>query len=68
MPVKSSSLKWILNKEEHQTVVKPIYETQGHYPNYVLSQTDNESNKGGRAKSWTKRVIHHLKSLKSGNK
>lgn len=48
--------------------MEPIYETQGHYPNDMLSQTDNESNKGGRAKSWTNRVIHHLKSLKSGNK
>lgn len=44
VPVKSLSLKWILNKDKHQTMMKAICETQDHYPNQVLFQTENEPN------------------------
>lgn len=50
--MKSLSLKWILKKEERRAMMKTIYKTEDHYPNQVLSQTENKPNREGKAKCW----------------
>lgn len=49
-PGKNVSTKWFLNKEEHWTMIKPIFEIRDLYPNQVLSQAENKPNEEGGAK------------------